>query len=193
MGHDVTHLPPAQRTRMGIAYVPQDRQEDGLVLDFSLVENTILRDFRHQPFSRLGFLRDGVAEQHTVKLLESFDVRPRDPQRKARDLSGGNQQKVILAREVSRNPNLMIAAQPTRGLDVGAIEGIHKQLVRLRDEGHAVLLVSLELDEILALSDRIAVIHGGNIVDIVDGETATREQIGLLMTGTREATGGTKS
>jgi ABC-type uncharacterized transport system ATPase subunit len=184
-GRDITHMTPAQRTRLGIAYVPSDRQLDGLVLDFTLTENIVLRDFRRAPFSRRGILRHRVARAYAERLLQQFDVRPRDPDRKAGELSGGNQQKVILAREVSRDPKLLIAAQPTRGLDVGAIEGVHRELVRLRGEGKAVLLVSLELDEILSLSDRIAVIHDGRLVGIVPGETATREQIGLMMTGVR--------
>ncbi|EPZ44160.1 ABC transporter ATP-binding protein [Alicyclobacillus acidoterrestris] len=184
-GHDITHLTPAQRTERGIAYVPQDRHADGLVLEFDLVENTILRDFHKRPYSSGGILRRKPAEDYTKRLIEAFDVRPPQPARKASELSGGNQQKVILAREVSRDPIMLIAAQPTRGLDVGAIEGIHRQLVRLRDEGKGVLLVSLEMDEILSLSDRIAVIHDGRIVDVIPGDTATREQIGLLMTGSR--------
>ncbi|WP_206922067.1 ABC transporter ATP-binding protein [Alicyclobacillus suci] len=184
-GHDITHMTPAQRTERGIAYVPQDRHADGLVLEFDLVENTILRDFHKRPYSSAGILRRKPAEDYTKRLIEAFDVRPPQPARKAAELSGGNQQKVILAREVSRDPIMLIAAQPTRGLDVGAIEGIHRQLVRLRDEGKGVLLVSLEMDEILSLSDRIAVIHDGRIVDVIPGDTATREQIGLLMTGSR--------
>jgi len=187
-GEDITSKSPANRMERGIAYVPQDRQLDGLVLDFDLVENTVLRDFKRPPFSKRGILKRRTAEEYASKLIKAFDVRPPQPHRKASELSGGNQQKVILAREVSRDPVLLIAAQPTRGLDVGAIEGIHRQLVRLRDEGKAVLLVSLELDEILSLSDRIAVIHHGEIVDVVSGETATREQIGLLMTGVKSGT-----
>ncbi len=182
-GETITHLTPAKRIKRGLAYIPQDRQIDGLVLDFTLVENTILRDFRRRPFSTAGVMHKRPAEAYTDKLILDFDVRPPDTKRKANELSGGNQQKVILAREVSREPLLLIAAQPTRGLDVGAIEGIHKQLIRLRDEGKGVLLVSLELDEILSLSDRIAVIHDGQIVAIVPGQSATREQIGLYMTG----------
>lgn len=184
LGQEITHKSTAERTRLGIAYVPQDRQLDGLVLDFTLVENAILRDFRHRPFSSGGILRYKAAQTYAEKLIQAFDVRPPQPQRKAGELSGGNQQKVILAREVMRSPQLLIAVQPTRGLDVGAIEGIHKELIRLRDEGRAILLVSLELEEILSLSDRIAVLHSGRIVDTVPGETATRAQIGLLMTGT---------
>ncbi|GLG02517.1 sugar ABC transporter ATP-binding protein [Alicyclobacillus hesperidum subsp. aegles] len=184
-GEDITRWSPAERTRRGIAYVPQDRQLDGLVLSFDLVENTILRDFRKRPFAKTGVIDRTAASRYTERLIREFDVRPPDSSRKASELSGGNQQKVILAREVSRDPLMLIAAQPTRGLDVGAIEGIHRQLVRLRDEGKGVLLVSLELEEILSLSDRIAVIHDGRIIDIVPGAQATREQIGLLMTGSR--------
>lgn len=183
LGRDITRLSTAERTKAGIAYVPQDRQLDGLVLDFTLTENAILRDFKRRPFSKGGILFHKSAKNYAERLINLFDVRPRDVNRHAGDLSGGNQQKVILAREVSREPQLLIAVQPTRGLDVGAIEGIHKQLLRLRDEGKAILLVSLELDEILSLSDRIGVIHNGEMVGIVPGETATREQLGLLMTG----------
>lgn len=184
-GRDIAHLSPAQRTEAGIAYVPQDRQVDGLVLEFDLVENTIMRDFHKPPFSKSGILNNKAAVDYTKRLIHDFDVRPPNATRKASELSGGNQQKVILAREVSREPLMLIASQPTRGLDVGAIEGVHRQLIRLRDEGKGVLLVSLELDEIFGLADRIAVIHDGRIVEILDGDTATREQIGLLMTGVR--------
>lgn len=184
---DITHESTFKRTERGIAYVPQDRHHDGLILDFDLVENSILRDFHKVPFSHGGLLNYRNARSYTEKLIRDFDVRPPDSTRKASELSGGNQQKVILAREVSRDPNLLIAVQPTRGLDVGAIEGIHRQLLRLRDMGKAILLVSLELDEILGLSDRIAVIHDGQLVDVVPGKDATRNQLGLLMTGVRGA------
>ncbi len=184
-GQDITRVRPFDRTELGIAYVPQDRQRDGLVLDFDLVENVILRDFHKSPYSKSGAINYRAARAYAERLIREFDVRPADADRKAGELSGGNQQKVILAREVSRDPRLLIAVQPTRGLDVGAIEGIHRQLLRLRDNGKGILLVSLELDEILSLSDRIAVIHDGRIVDIVDGNSATREQLGLLMTGVK--------
>jgi general nucleoside transport system ATP-binding protein len=187
-GKDITHMSTAERTRAGIAYVPQDRQLDGLVLDFTLTENSILRDFRYRPFSKGGLLQHKAAREYANRLIELFDVRPRDITRKAGDLSGGNQQKVILAREVSRAPHLLIAVQPTRGLDVGAIEGIHRELLRLRDEGKAIILVSLELDEIMSLSDRIGVLHNGELVGVVPGHTATREQLGLLMTGVKPET-----
>lgn len=185
-GKDITHLSPGARTETGIAYVPQDRQAEGLVLNFDLVENLILRDYRRRPFSRNGWLSRQAAVKFAEDLIRRFDIRPPDALRKAADLSGGNQQKVILAREVARDPKLLIVAQPTRGLDVGAIEGVHRQLLHLRDQGKAILLVSLELDEMMSLSDRIGVIHHGVLQDIVDAKTVTREKIGLLMTGSRE-------
>lgn len=182
-GREISRLSSSDRVRAGMAYVPQDRQLYGLVLPFNIVDNMILRDVRRKPFSSWGFLRKKVAASYTKPLMDEYDIRPRDPYKKAEELSGGNQQKVILAREVSRDPDLLIVAQPTRGMDVGAIEHIHQQLLRLRDEGKAILLVSLELDEILSLSDRIAVLHEGKIVDIVSAEKVNREQIGLLMMG----------
>jgi simple sugar transport system ATP-binding protein len=182
-GREISGLSTSERVQAGMAYVPQDRQLYGLVLPFNIVDNMILRDVRRKPFSSWGFLRKKVAAAYTKPLMDQYDIRPRDPYKKTEELSGGNQQKVILAREVSRNPDLLIVAQPTRGMDVGAIEHIHQQLLRLRDEGKAILLVSLELDEIMSLSDRIAVLHEGMIVDIVSAEKMNREQIGLLMMG----------
>ena len=172
------------RLRAGISYVPQDRQRDGLVLTFTLTENLMLRDLS-RPFSRGGFLVRKSARQRAQELLTEFDVRPDNPLALAGSLSGGNQQKVILAREVASRPKLLIAVQPTRGLDVGAIEGIHRHLLRLRDEGSAVLLVSLELEEILSLADRIAVMHAGQIIIELPRDQADIETIGLAMTGER--------
>lgn len=183
LGQDITHFPIHKRTEAGMAYIPQDRQQDGLVLDFELTENFVLRDFAKPPFSARGFLRRKTIERHSLKLAEMYDVRPRRVQALARNLSGGNQQKVILAREVSRDPELLIAAQPTRGLDVGAIQFIHQKLLELRAEGKAILLVSLELDEIMSLADRIGVIHAGRLMAILPGDKVTREELGLLMTG----------
>ncbi|MHB1653642.1 MAG: ABC transporter ATP-binding protein [Desulfitobacteriaceae bacterium] len=183
LGQDITHRPIHRRTEAGMAYIPQDRQQDGLVLDFELTENFVLRDFAKPPYSRRGFLQRKVIEKHSHALAEMYDVRPRRIQALARNLSGGNQQKVILAREVSRDPELLIAAQPTRGLDVGAIQFIHQKLLELRAEGKAILLVSLELDEIMSLADRIGVIHAGRLMAILPGGKVTREELGLLMTG----------
>ncbi|WP_145950100.1 ABC transporter ATP-binding protein [Paenibacillus sp. Y412MC10] len=182
-GREISGLTSTERVRVGIAYVPQDRQLFGLVLPFNIIDNMILRDIRRKTYSSWGFLRRKVAAAYTKPLIEKYDIRPGDPYKKTEELSGGNQQKVILAREVSRNPDLLIVAQPTRGMDVGAIENIHQQLLRLRDEGKAILLVSLELDELLNLSDRIAVLYEGEIMDIVSAERMNREQIGLLMMG----------
>jgi general nucleoside transport system ATP-binding protein len=183
LGNDITSSTVRQRTKAGIAYIPQDRQLDGLVMDFELTENFVLRDFYQKPYSSFGQLNRKLIDEYSSSLAESFDVRPRRIHALARNLSGGNQQKVILAREVSRNPELLIAAQPTRGLDVGAIQFIHKKLLELRAEGKGVLLVSLELDEIMSLSDRIGVIHDGKLMGILPGGQVTREQLGLLMTG----------
>lgn len=191
LGENLTHAGILERVRKGIGYVPQDRQRDGLVLPFTLTENLMLRDIK-EPFARRGWLRKKAARHAAAALLESYDVRPRNADARAGSLSGGNQQKVILAREVSRRPKLLIAVQPTRGLDVGAIEGIHRELIALREEGSAILLVSLELDEVLALSDRIVVMHAGQIVQEYPGDQATRQEIGLAMTGEsrKEATRG---
>ncbi|MCY0875726.1 MAG: ATP-binding cassette domain-containing protein, partial [Firmicutes bacterium] len=172
------------RMRAGIGYVPQDRQRDGLVLPFTLTENMMLRE-AGGPFSRYGWLTKRSAKARTQALLDAFDVRPPRPDAQAGSLSGGNQQKVILAREVARRPKLLIAVQPTRGLDVGAIEGIHRELLKLRDEGSAVLLVSLELEEIMALADRIIVMHAGQVMLEVPRDEAIIEEIGLAMTGER--------
>ncbi|MEA4901567.1 ABC transporter ATP-binding protein [Desulfitobacterium sp.] len=182
-GQDISSFSVRQRIGAGIAYIPQDRQLDGLVMDFKLTENFILRDFAQKPYAKLGQFQRKVIEQHAARLAEDYDVRPRGIQSLARNLSGGNQQKVILAREVSRDADLLIAAQPTRGLDVGAIQFIHDKLLELRAKGKAILLVSLELDEIIALSDRIGVIHEGKLMDILPGGNVTKEELGLLMTG----------
>jgi general nucleoside transport system ATP-binding protein len=166
----------------GLGHIPEDRQRRGLVLDFTLAENIALHDYDHQPASRFGWLYPKRLVERARRLLREFDVRGGGPQTLAGGLSGGNQQKVVLAREIDRNPKVLIAAQPTRGLDVGAIEFVHRRLVEERDEGRAVLLVSLELEEILSLSDRILVIYEGEIV----GEFApgvTEDELGIAMTG----------
>jgi simple sugar transport system ATP-binding protein len=171
----------------GVGHIPEDRQRRGLVLDFTLAENLGLYAYRQQPVSRWGWLSPGRLVERARGLLKAYDVRGGGPQTRASALSGGNQQKVILAREVERDPKVLVAAQPTRGLDVGAIEFVHRRLVEERDEGRAILLVSFELEEILSLSDRILVIYEGRIV----GEfppTVTREELGVAMLGgTREA------
>jgi simple sugar transport system ATP-binding protein len=166
----------------GIGHIPVDRQRRGLVLDFSLAENVALHDYRTSPSSRFGWLFPSRLVARARGLLLEFDVRGGGPQTRAGALSGGNQQKVVLAREIDRDPKVLIAGQPTRGLDVGAIEFVHRRLVAERDEGRAILLVSLELEEILSLSDRILVIYEGRIV----GEfppTTSEEELGIAMTG----------
>jgi ABC-type uncharacterized transport system ATPase subunit len=182
VGRDVTTEGVRSHFDTGLGHIPQDRQRRGLVLDFTIAENLALHDFRKPPDSRRGWLFPKQLVDRARRLITEFDVRGGGAETKASALSGGNQQKVILAREIGRDPRILIAAQPTRGLDVGAIEFVHRRLVEERDEGRAVLLVSLELDEILSLSDRILVIFEGKIV----GEfppTVSEEALGLAMIG----------
>lgn len=182
-GKDATRASPRKITEMGVAHIPEDRQADGLVTGYSIADNLVLNSYYQPPFAR-GIIRNepAILEQ-AERLVQKFDVRTPSIQTSAGSLSGGNQQKVIVAREFSRPVKLIIAAQPTRGVDVGSIEFIHAQLVGLRDKGAAVLLVSAELDEILALSDRIAVMSHGKIVATFPREETNREQLGLLMAG----------
>jgi ABC-type uncharacterized transport system ATPase subunit len=184
-GEDVTNEGGRDFLDAGVGHIPEDRQVRGLVLDFSLAENLALHDYREQPDSRWGWLYPKRLVERAVRLLKEFDVRGGGPQTPAGSLSGGNQQKVVVAREVSRNPRVLIAAQPTRGLDVGAIEFVHRRLIEERDEGRAILLVSFELDEILSLSDRILVIYEGRIVAQYSPEVS-EEEIGIAMTGGRK-------
>jgi general nucleoside transport system ATP-binding protein len=169
----------------GLGHIPEDRHRRGLVLDFTLAENIALHDYRETPDSRFGWLYPGRLITRARRLLKEFDVRGGGPTTRASALSGGNQQKVVVAREVARDPRVLLAAQPTRGLDVGAIEFVHRRLVEERDEGRALLLVSLELDEILSLSDRILVMYEGRIVAEY-GPDVTAEQLGIAMTGGAE-------
>ena len=180
--HVVTSDSARKRLDEGIGHIPEDRQVRGLVLDFSLAENLALHDYRHTPNSRFGLLFPRQLVVWARRVLKAFDVRGGGPQTLASALSGGNQQKVVIAREIERDPRVLVAAQPTRGLDVGAIEFVHRRLVEERDEGRAILLVSLELDEILSLSDRILVMYGGRIVGEY-GPDATDEELGVAMTG----------
>ena len=186
-GHDLTGGDARDHLDEGIGHIPEDRQRRGLVLEFSLAENLALYAYRQPPVSRLGWLSPRRMVERARGLLKAYDVRGGGPQTRASALSGGNQQKVVLAREVERDPKLLVAAQPTRGLDVGAIEFVHRRLIEERDEGRAILLISFELEEILSLSDRILVVYEGEIA----GEyppTATQEELGLAMVGgTREA------
>ena len=183
-GRDVTASNAHSRYDSGLGHIPEDRQRRGLVLEFTLAENLTLHDFDKQPFAKFGWLRPGRVVAWARKLLQEFDVRGGGPRTRAGALSGGNQQKVVVAREVARDPRVLIAAQPTRGLDVGAIEFVHRRLVEERDEGRAVLLVSLELEEVLSLADRILVLYEGQIVAEY-GPDVSEEELGIAMTGGR--------
>ncbi|MGG0237658.1 ABC transporter ATP-binding protein [Bacillus rhizoplanae] len=180
---DVTNWPVRRITEEGVGHIPEDRHKHGLVLDFSIGDNMVLQTYYKNPYSKKGILNFTKVYEKAKSLIQQFDVRTPSEHTPARALSGGNQQKAIIAREVDRDPDLLIAAQPTRGLDVGAIEFIHKKLIEQRDKGKAVLLLSLELDEILNVSDRIAVIYEGKIVDIVNAKETNEQQLGLLMAG----------
>ncbi len=188
MGRDVTHASPRTITELGVAHVPEDRQQDGLVLSFPVEDNLVLNTYYVPPFARGIVMQRNEIERVAAERVEQFDVRTPSIRTTTSRLSGGNQQKVIVARELSRPIKLLVASQPTRGLDVGSIEYIHKQIVHKRDEGAAVLLVSPELDEILALSDRIAIMYRGRVVAVVDADVATKEYLGLLMAGADPAT-----
>lgn len=180
---DITNKTPREIIESGVSSIPEDRQKRGLILDFSVAENMILENYNKKPFSKRGILDYSKIKQFALELIEKFDVRPEREDIKAGALSGGNQQKVIIAREVTNDPDLLIATQPTRGLDVGAIEYVHKSLVEQRDKNKAVLLVSFELDEVMNVSDRIAVIYEGKIVGVLDAKEADENTLGLMMAG----------
>jgi len=183
-GQDISRLSIKERSNRGISHIPEDRHKHGLVLDYSLEENLILEQVESKKFSKNGFINKISMRDHANKIISDFDVRSgMGPLTIVRSMSGGNQQKAIVGREIFQNPDLLIAVQPTRGLDVGSIEYIHKRLVEQRDSGKAVLLVSLELDEILDLSDRIAVINSGELIGVVDGDKTNENEIGLMMAG----------
>ena len=183
-GKDLTGKPPRIITEAGLAHIPEDRQRHGLVLSYTVADNMALCDYYQIPFSVRGVIQPKALDENSRKLISAYDVRTPSPFVNAGKLSGGNQQKVIVARELSRgNVKLVVANQPTRGLDVGSIEYIHSEIIKMRDRGVAVLLISAELDEIMALSDRIAVMYRGQIVAIVDSKKTTREQLGLWMAG----------
>lgn len=182
-GKDATNFAPRQIFELGVAHVPEDRQADGLVMNFPVEDNMVLNEYYHPPFAHgIALNRTAIKEAAQARVKE-YDVRTPSVETPTSSLSGGNQQKVIIAREFSRPIKLLIASQPTRGLDVGSIEYIHSRIIEKRDEGAAVLLVSNELDEILSLSDRIAVMYKGHIIKTLDAETATKDELGLLMAG----------
>jgi ABC-type uncharacterized transport system ATPase subunit len=183
-GEDLSRATARQALDAGMGHIPEDRHRRGLVLDFNLAENLVLHDYGKEPFSHLGWLNPRRWLKWARGILSEFDVRGGGPTTRAGSLSGGNQQKVVVAREVARNPSVLLAAQPTRGLDVGAIEFVHQRLVEQRDAGKAVLLVSLELDEILSLSDRILVLYEGRFVADFPPDVS-EEEVGIAMTGGR--------
>lgn len=189
-GKELIHSAPRKITEAGVGHIPQDRHKHGLVLNYPIAENMVLQTYYQKPFSKNGILNFKAIYDKARSLIEEFDVRTPSEYTLARALSGGNQQKAIIGREIDRNPDLLIAAQPTRGLDVGAIEFIHKRLIEQRDHGKAVLLISFELDEIMNVSDRIAVIYEGKIVAVVDPKETTEQELGLLMAGSNRKEAG---
>ena len=190
-GKDISHASIRRRSDTGMSHIPEDRHKHGLVLDFTLEQNMVLQDFQSPRFQKFGFIQNGAVREYTNDLIEQYDVRSgQGAVTVSRSMSGGNQQKAIIAREMDRNKPLVIAVQPTRGLDVGAIEYIHSQLVAQRDAGKAILLVSLELDEVMNLSDRILVMYEGEIVGELDPKTTTVQELGLYMAGAKKNTEG---
>ena len=185
-GKDITHYSIRDRAKAGLSHIPEDRHKHGLVLDYTLEENIVLQRYWEPMFQQHGFIKKNEVRRYAEQLIEQYDVRSgQGPVTIARSMSGGNQQKAIIAREIDRGTDLLVAVQPTRGLDVGAIEYIHKQIVGVRDKGKAVLLVSLELEEVMNLSDRILVMYEGEIVGEFDPKTTTVQELGLYMAGAK--------
>ncbi|MEC0092832.1 ABC transporter ATP-binding protein [Paenibacillus macquariensis] len=182
-GMELANRTPRFVSEQGVSHIPEDRHKHGLVLDFSMSENMVLETYYKAPFNKGGFLNQQEIDKQAKKLIEAFDVRTPSIETKARSLSGGNQQKAIIAREIDKKPELLIAAQPTRGLDVGAIEFVQQQLISQRDQGKAVMLISFELDEIMNVADRIVVIYEGRIVGEVLPEQTNDQELGLMMSG----------
>lgn len=186
-GEDVTNKSPKELLGKSLSYIPEERMRDGMIKEFTVAENLILREHNKEPFAKYGLLNLKAISVHSDDMIQRFNVKTPSQETHVKNLSGGNIQKLVLARELSRKPRTLIAAQPTRGLDIGAMEYVHLQLLEQREEGTATLLISEDLDEILALSDRIAVIFEGEIMAIVDRKDATPERLGLLMAGVSEA------
>jgi simple sugar transport system ATP-binding protein len=185
-GNDITTASIRKRSTSGMSHIPEDRHKHGLVLDYTLEQNMVLQRYWDPQFQSHGFIKFGEVREYANRLIDEYDVRSgQGPITPARAMSGGNQQKAIIAREIDKDPELLVAVQPTRGLDVGAIEFIHKQIIAHRDAGNGVLLVSLELDEVMNLSDRILVMYEGEIVGEFDPETTTVEELGLYMAGAK--------
>ena len=188
-GEDITKFSVRKRAEDGMSHIPEDRHKHGLILDFTLEENLVLRRYLEPEFQKGGFIRFGEVRSYAEKLIDEFDVRSGEgPVTIARSMSGGNQQKAIIARELDHKHDLLVAIQPTRGLDVGAIESVHKEIVKRRDEGAAVLLISLELEEVMSLSDRILVMYEGEIVGEFDPKKTTVQELGLYMVGAKRDT-----
>jgi simple sugar transport system ATP-binding protein len=186
---DISHSSPAEVIDQGVSYIPEERMVDGMIKEFTVAENLILRDYDKRPFSRAGFFNFRAISRQSQQLIQQYNVKTPSQDTPVKSLSGGNIQKLLLARELSRKPKVVVAAQPTRGLDVGATEYVHQVLIDQRAEGTAILLISEDLDEVLALSDRIIVIYEGEIMGEVLTEKATPEQLGLMMAGVRPQTG----
>lgn len=182
-GEDVTGFTPKQLMHRNLSYIPEERMKDGMIKEFTVAENLILREHDQVPFSNRGFLNLKTISEHSDVLIKNYNVKTPSQETMAKNLSGGNIQKLVLAREISRKPSTLIAAQPTRGLDIGATEYVHLRLLEQREEGTATLLISEDLDEILALSDRIAVLFEGEVMGVIDHDDATPEKLGLLMAG----------
>ena len=186
-GKDITHASIRERSKDGMSHIPEDRHKHGLILDYTLENNMVLQRYWQPEFQNHGFIRKDKVREYSDRLIGQYDVRSgQGSVTIARSMSGGNQQKAIIAREIDRDPKLLVAVQPTRGLDVGAIEYIHRQIVAQRDAGKAVLLVSLELDEVMNLSDRILVMYEGEVVGEFDPKTTTVQELGLYMAGARK-------
>ena len=186
-GKDITKATIREKSKMGMSHIPEDRHKHGLVLDYTLEQNMVLQRYWEPQFQNKGFIKGKAVREYANKLIDQYDVRSgQGPVTIARSMSGGNQQKAIIAREIDKNPDLLVAVQPTRGLDVGAIEYIHNQLVAQRDKGKAVLLVSLELDEVMDVSDRILVMYEGELVGQLDPKEITVEELGLYMAGAKK-------
>ena len=185
-GQDITKASIRDRSKMGMSHIPEDRHKHGLVLDYTLADNMVLQRYWQPEFQNHGFIKKNAVLQYAERLIKQYDVRSgQGPVTITRSMSGGNQQKAIIAREIDKDPDLLVAVQPTRGLDVGAIEYIHSQLVAQRDKGKAVLLVSLELDEVMDVSDRILVMYEGELVGQLDPKTVSVEELGLYMAGAK--------
>jgi simple sugar transport system ATP-binding protein len=186
-GEDITRMSRRNRIESGIAYVPEDRQESGLVQDYTLVRNALLGNQTIEPFVNRGFIDWAAVRKHAEEIISKYDVQPPNPESEAESLSGGNQQKFVVGRELEHGPDLIVASHPTRGVDIGSIEFIHNRLVEMRDAGVAILLISSKLDEVQKLSDRLAVAYEGEFVDVVDADDVTEAELGLMMAGRRSA------